>query len=31
LCLFDRKKRQAFVTDADQLSITAAPASTRKK
>jgi hypothetical protein len=30
LCLFDRKKRQAFVTDADQLSITSAPAFRQK-
>jgi hypothetical protein len=28
LCLFDRKKREAFVTDADQLSISATRAST---
>ena len=31
LCLFDRKNREAFVTDADQLGITTAPASNRKK
>jgi hypothetical protein len=31
LCLFDRRKREAFVTYAEQLSITAAPASSRKK
>ena len=31
LCLFDRKNREAFATDADQFSITAAPAANRKK
>jgi hypothetical protein len=30
LCLFDRKKREAFVTEADQLSITSIPANARK-